>query len=807
MEARYCEILYCEELLLENLQDIEQKLENGIQVHLFLNSDFRDELDLNEYDDEIYQNAKENKLLFIYDNLSLSGYVEGLVAADGNINNEEFYKDVCCDKNSNFNKEQYEIITAPINSNIIVTAGAGTGKTTTMLNRLMYLRKTQDNFTFYNAVLITFTNDASNEMRERLIGLLENYYRVTNDSTYLDMITEVVESNISTIHVFAKNLINEYGKNINLYRKIKIRPYNYLRKQAISEALDRIFKEDKELYDIIKFYPFYVIQNTFLRLWRTLDNYSIEVKSDFYKIDFGVEQDSKFSELIEKVLIYAKEIVEAKKDTDLEVSDLMKKLSNKALLKDIKSDYKVIMVDEFQDSDNIQIDFISYLCKQIDVDLFVVGDEKQSIYRFRGAEHTAFYKLKENLKYSQKKLLEPKMKRNYRTDSSLLKEINELFIDIDKRVSNFNYKDDEHIYSLENRDRSTKIDRININDEDDKFDFFKKLLERKGEMEEIAVLMRTNSNVDDFKEFCDRKHVLCRVDVTGGFYRHQAIRDFYIMVQALISNNDNKVNYALINTPYIDKFIDKNKIIEYFGEPELQDYLNKLLIESNWNKFREVLSKENPLVLIDKIIEACNPVKHYYESKIIECIKHFKNYKEIAYVSALDYKINLEHLVYLLKKNFSENITSIYQIQEFLSVKISTDNEEDIRTLEEKYERKFIKCLTVHKSKGLEFDYVVIPKLTSQFIRKRDIEIILRGKDDAIDLGYRINLEDNEYKNNYFSEYLKDEKSEIIGEETRLFYVAATRCKKKLYLNTGDLTGNASINSWASLIAGGIEHV
>lgn len=806
VQPKYSVVLnYCQ-LDDVSLDYIENLLLKGIVVHLFLSCDFSEELSLNEWNENIFTLAKENNLLFVYDNLSLEEYEEEVIAFDDNILNSKFYDEVCCNKDIEFNNEQYSIVTASLNTNIIVASGAGTGKTTTMINRLMFLRKTDEEFTFDKAALITFTNEASNKMREKLTALLERYYRVTKNTKYIDMISEVAESNISTIHSFARNFLSEQGKNIGINKAIKVRSFRYLRKNAITEALNKIYKENRNLYSIIKNYPIYEVENKFLKIWESLDNFSLEINSKSYTVDFGQTEEG-FSELLEKTLKYANEIMDENKEINFEVSDLIKKLSNKNLLKGIEKKYKLIMVDEFQDSDNIQIEFITALCRETNSDLFVVGDEKQSIYRFRGAEHTAFYKIKENLTLSKKQLKEFNMVRNYRTDAKLLKDINDIFIDIDKRVRTFKYKPEDYIYSLVRKNVDNGIEYLALKEDFHMVEFYSKLLEEKKEDEKVTVLMRTNDEVEEFKEFCDRNKILCRVDVAGGFYRHEAVRDFYVMLQALICENDNKINYSFINTPYIKEEVDKKKVISSFESDELKQYLSSILALSGWGKYSEEVIRTNPLVLIDKIIDGLAPVKNYYEKTLIESMKLQKKYKEIAFLKTLEYKLNLEHLVYLLKKNFSENITSIYDIEEFLKLKIATDNQEDIRRLDEAYENKFIKCITVHKSKGLEFDYVVIHNLTKQFLRKRDVEVIIRSKENVVNVGYRMNLDDNEYKNNHFTELLKDENSEVIGEETRLFYVATTRCKRKLYLNTPKLAANSTINNWQSLISGGEEHV
>ena len=115
-------------------------------------------------------------------------------------------------------------------------------------------------FTFDKAALITFTNKASIEMRERLIAVLERYYNVTKSSKYLDMMDEAARCTISTIHGFSKKLINKYGKNININKNVKVRSFKYFRKKAITEALNTLYLENKNLYDVIKYYPHYDIE-------------------------------------------------------------------------------------------------------------------------------------------------------------------------------------------------------------------------------------------------------------------------------------------------------------------------------------------------------------------------------------------------------------------------------------------------------------------------------------------------------------------------------------------------------------------
>ena len=431
LKAKYSVIKYCCEVLESDINELLEYRKNGIVVHLFLSTTLEEELLINGHNIEGFNDSVLYKLLFVYENCIDLGEDNTTIAIDGDIINKDIYNIILENTKMAFNNEQYNIITTKETSNILVVSGAGTGKTTTMVNRLIYLRKTIPDFKFDNAVLITFTNKSSIEMKERLIGLLENYYKVTHNSIYLYMMDEAIRCNISTIHVFAKKIINKYGRNININKDIEIKSFKHKRINAITKAINKIYKENNEIYEVVKYYPIYELESKILAIWEKLDNYSIDINSSKYEIDFG--RDSKgISKFIETAISFAQRIINKDKENDFEVSDLMKIISKKDLLKELDSNYKFIMVDEFQDSDNTQIEFLANFCEATGSKFLVVGDEKQSIYRFRGAEYTAFDKLKKAIKHSKTDLIEFSMVKNYRTNSKLLEKINNIFINIYK---------------------------------------------------------------------------------------------------------------------------------------------------------------------------------------------------------------------------------------------------------------------------------------------------------------------------------------------------------------------------------------
>lgn len=798
--AEYSIVLYFTCVNNENIECIKKYINKGVLVYLFYDC-FDDGLK----DNIQIKNAIERCFLFCYKNMVCEKKGNYVLAEDGKIINRELYDMLCKDSNSEFNCEQYEIITAKSNMNYMVVSGAGTGKTTTMVNRLIYLRKTELNFTFDKVSLITFTKKASREIRERLINVLDNYFFMTKDYEYINMMEEVARCNISTIHSFAKSILNEYGKNIGINKKVEVKPLKFYRKEAIKKGLDFIYNRRNDLYNIIQHIPIYEIEDKLLKIWECLDNNSLDVSSQEYKVDFG-KNEKGMSELICIVLSQAQEEMKKIKDYEVEISDLIKKLRNDELINDIKEKYKILMVDEFQDSDNVQIDFVADFCKKTDCKLFVVGDEKQSIYRFRGAQYTAFDKLKEKMKNNSMAIQEYHMTRNYRTNANLLKEINDIFINIEKKVDKFRYTKEDYIYSQKDKNKKESIKYIYIEDEGEKIrEIYQKLLDEKEKNEYIAVLFRTNKEAKEFKKLCDRENILCHIDISGEFFRHEAVKDFYIMIKSLI-DDDNNTMYALVDSPYIKAKINKKVILEE-NQKRIREYLDGILTNSDWNKYKKESKYISTIDLIDKIISNQNPINNYYTRQLNIAKRKSSKYKEIAYAKTLEYKLNLEHLIYILKDSFSDESVSLYTIEKYLKIKIATDNTIDIRKPSADIESGFLQCSTVHKVKGLEFDYVVIPNLNCEFNTNREVEVILRNEGNKINIGYSMDLYNNQFKNDFFSFYHEDEKKEIIGEETRLLYVALTRAKKKIFLNMKKLVATEKMNTWASLIGGSKKNV
>ena len=200
---------------------------------------------------------------------------------------------------SQFNFEQYEVEHASPEKNIVIRAGAGTGKTYTMISRIGFicytqnvpLRKMADRI-----VMITFTNEAANQMEEKLKTYFRNCYLVTSNPDYLKMISSIDHMQISTIHSYAKNLIAQMGTSFGYGIDLGITSSEFYRRKKISDLLDAYIQQKEMEYG--KNYtdklgmPVYAIRDSILDFIGKLHNKSVNINA-IEPQDFGTLSDDR----------------------------------------------------------------------------------------------------------------------------------------------------------------------------------------------------------------------------------------------------------------------------------------------------------------------------------------------------------------------------------------------------------------------------------------------------------------------------------------------------------------------------------
>lgn len=336
-----------------------------------------------------------------------------------------------------FNFQQYEIEHAPTSMNLLVAAGAGTGKTYSMVSRIAFLcNRTADAVVdiVNDIAMITFTNDAAENMNRRLKRLFMNYFVLTSNAKYIHLIEDMSQIQISTIHKFAISLLKKNCMGLGLGYDCQISSETYNRKQLYHSYLNTylIEKTDENPNFVHQLtVPSYQLEESLIDFCDQLYNRSIDVKKlSVNELGNSINAMPYFNELIENVVIkaekeYAKFIKESNllslRECMIQINDLV----TRGKLMEQGHRYKYVFVDEFQDTDDLQIETILGLQKIFGEQcrLFIVGDLKQSIYRFRGATLSAF----EKVKCKEDEWIDYSLNRNYRTDKRLLDKFDSVF--------------------------------------------------------------------------------------------------------------------------------------------------------------------------------------------------------------------------------------------------------------------------------------------------------------------------------------------------------------------------------------------
>lgn len=397
--------------------------------------------------------------LYVVEDLS-NFFEEAITIYEGNCTSEERAILEKLSQKTTFNIQQYFIEHASTAKNILVRAGAGTGKTYSMVSRIAFLCNKFENPTVNlidDIAMVTFTNDAADNMKNRLKQMFINYFVLTSNPKFLKYIENTDFMRISTIHKFAREIIKEASMQMGLGDNFAITSGDYIKEQIYENYLnDFIAKKEAENPNFINEIklPLYQFRRMLVEFSNQLYNKSIDIKK-IKEEELGNAPGLLpfFNEIVMEVIIaaeieYATKIQESNKIDLRETMIVLNDVVNQKDKDKTHLDYKYIFIDEFQDTDDAQIDSFLKIQQLIgkECNLFVVGDLKQSIYRFRGATISAF----KRLNATPDRWEEYTINTNYRTDSRLLAAMDEIFqgmgakawlpyvYDADHLVSNLN---------------------------------------------------------------------------------------------------------------------------------------------------------------------------------------------------------------------------------------------------------------------------------------------------------------------------------------------------------------------------------
>ena len=742
-----------------------------------------------------------------------------------------------------FNSAQYMVEHCKADEHIVVQASAGTGKTTVMIDRIMYLMHTVPGLHMYDIYMITFTVAATNQMNQRLQEVLQNRFQLTKQIRYLTWLEEQSSMHISTIHSFAYNMLRQFGVRDGFSSSIDIRTFTNERSNLVMSILDETFDKEKSVVECFGM-SIYKAKQLVDSFWRQFSIKGVSHK-DMLEMDWG-DPDGMNSESFHNTLKNViprldEEYMNIKRvNNAISIDDIMRDLQE-VLLKDtadttLDMDMKYLFIDEFQDSDLSQINVAVKFVGLADTKLFVVGDVKQSIYRFRGANDEAFEILYRALHGIG--ATEPKnfvLVNNYRTAANLMNSMDKYFarwgreekLKYDKPVIPFNQENGDLVIQTivtpekktqENESKDTSDEpetkqSKDSNDEikkyaDEALENLRKRIEEENvkpsDKTRVVMIVRTNSQLYDLAERLKKCKIPAVVKREGSFYQCDAVRDFFAVVSSYVYQSEAKFRFNYLMTPF-SSFEGQLDIAQMeklnADDSALIKYLEPYISCTKYEHYRRQLRLRPVIAVLKDII---------YEIPVMQnVIAEFKRnnagkgwdeekINNVAKAVAIQYQANLDKLLELLVSNFGSDNVTLYDVYNFLKLKIATDRSEEEPNVWSNDSYKTILCMTAHKSKGLEFDTVILPYMGKAVNDRDRTEIIIDYSNKKVGWNYKASGK-SKMRNSLYDELQKKNFENDIKEETRVLYVAMTRAIRRLVILMPE---EIKKNTWASLIGG-----
>ncbi|NLY20217.1 MAG: UvrD-helicase domain-containing protein [Tissierellia bacterium] len=453
----------------------------------------------------------------------------------------------------------------------------------------------------------------------------------------------------------------------------------------------------------------------------------------------------------------------------LDYEDLLIKcnelLNDSKIVEHYQNQFRYIMIDEYQDTNLIQRELFYKLCsvnKPLDRNnLFVVGDPKQSIYAFRGADVEAYNETLKDIEKADGLVIN--LKVNYRSSKRIIDAVNEVFSYLIK-----DYNGMEHHKEIENE----MVEIIYPDGESDLSEFeleaelivekIKVAIESGYSYSDIAILFRRTSKLKYLEEKLKESSIPYINSSSGNFYTQNEIIDLNNLLKSISNLNDDLSLIGLMRSPLIGlsddellkiKLLNKSKVID--GMREYSQVSKKC--NAGYGKLialNNILPRLETWEIVDKAVEIFRVEEIYAMKKFSDqSIANINKYKDMA----MEYSIN--------NNGYIEDF--IDYIEE---VKESRETEADV----EKSGLDAINLMTIHGSKGLQFKIVILYDTTNK-ARSDNSKIRFDSR-----FGMGINIKDNNLLYQELGDIILKKENE---ELNRLLYVAMTRAEEQLILS------------------------
>lgn len=589
---------------------------------------------------------------------------------------------------------------------LLILAGAGSGKTRVITHRIAYLIE-EKNVAPWNIMAITFTNKAAGEMRERVNNLVgygaDSIWVSTFHSTCVRILRRYIDrlgyDNNFTIYDTEdqKSVMKTVCSKLNIDTK-------YLKEKAILNAISSAKNEMISPQD-----------------------YAMENSGDFGR-----------NRISEAYIEYQNQL---RKNNALDFDDLLVKTvelfrSNPDVLENYQEKFKYIMVDEYQDTNTVQFLFVKLLADKYK-NICVVGDDDQSIYKFRGANISNILDFEKY--FSDATVI--KLEQNYRSTKMVLNAANSV-------IKNNRGRKDKSLWT--ERDEGDKIVLKELNNEYEEAEYIADEIgslvrDNKFTYNQITCLYRTNAQSRVLEEKFMRENIPYKIVGGINFYQRKEIKDLIAYLKTIENGKDDVAVKRIINVPKRGIGTATINKIQIFADANNMSFYDALLNENAMSILGRSAAKVKPFV--DFIQRLRSEAEYGKISDVMEIIL-----KDTGYVTELELENTDE------ARGRIENIDELFNKIVDYEEKADTPDlgeflEEialvaDIDSFDESQD--YVVLMTIHSAKGLEF-----PK------------VFLCGMEDGLFPS--------------FMTMTSDDNTEI-EEERRLCYVAITRAMDSLTL-------------------------
>jgi len=644
-------------------------------------------------------------------------------------------------KDIKLTKKQLSLVNDQTYPNYLISC-AGTGKTEIIANKIINLIKS--GIALNKIALITFTNKATHEMKERLHTLLYQEYLKTNNGFLRSQIDYLGFAEINTIHTFCLNLLQTYGLQINIAPNFIVSNFSF-------EIKNIIFDEFKKYYENTNdsLIPSYKIVEIIKDLYDESAERELEI--NFTELPNSNDEIDKIKLTIKKIYqIVVKRIEDEKFSKNvLTPNDLIKysiKLfQDKHTAKLIANEYSYVFVDEFQDTNQNQFNLLKLMMKN-GSKIFIAGDQNQSIYSFRGADLTNFNKMISEMKVESSGQI---LTENFRADANLLKEINSIFNS--KFYFNKTHLNFKHT-NLVGLNKGKIKNSVNIIYSSNLYEVIMQIIADGKTYNDIAILCRTNNELNQCAAILNKAQIPAVVYGGKSFYKSAYIIDVY------------KILYALV---YAGKINDQEMVYTQF-------YLSyKKYSNENFKNLFLNLKYDVKKMSLSNFLNSL-----YEKTFIIKYLKDFNYQQELA---------NLYKLMDLCR-NYNNISSPFIEFISFLDIMISIEKEEEQAEIPFNKIKNAVAISTIHKAKGLSFNNVIIPFIDKNLYSARTKPKVVLDEDNTfgLDADYVFANNDNTIKDSLYQTILKRKTINYLEEELRILFVAMTRAKEKVWLLTSN---------------------